>query len=433
MIDSITLENFRCFLERQSARLAPLTLLVGENSTGKTSFLAAINAVARFANEPGSNFEFKSGPFDLGTFYEIAHHRGGRGGRATSFKLGASGKAKSTGQNWHLEAEFGQSQSNPAIKKLDTAVGSSSVVWESKEKGVEVHTQTPKGCWKIERGAKENERSIIRSHDVVFRSFRKDFVPQNDSLTMSDEDFSELYSMSWILARMIGGLPVALAPVRSRPQRTYDPGRTDLNHAGEDIPAELAELALHNPAKWQELKKKMEEFGHSSGMFDEIRVRQYGKRGNEPFQIQVRKHGGNLKGPWRNLIDVGYGVSQILPLLAVFFEASKPSLFLLQQPEVHLHPSAQAALGSTLCQIAGRQTQAIVETHSDFLADRIRTVVRDKHSSLKPKDVSILFFERRHLAVCIHSLEIDEQGNVMNAPSGYRQFFMDELKNTLGI
>ena len=83
----IWLENYRCFREKQEARLAPLTLLVGDNSTGKTSFLAMIRAlwdVAYRHRVPN----FKEEPYDLGSFDEIAHFRGGRGGRATSFSSG---------------------------------------------------------------------------------------------------------------------------------------------------------------------------------------------------------------------------------------------------------------------------------------------------------------------------------------------------------
>ena len=84
-ITNVKLKNFRCFREEQTARLAPLTLLVGENSTGKTSFLAMI----RILYDVALNWripDFKEDPYDLGSFDEIAHHRGARGGRARSFE-----------------------------------------------------------------------------------------------------------------------------------------------------------------------------------------------------------------------------------------------------------------------------------------------------------------------------------------------------------
>ena len=106
-------------------------------------------------------------------------------------------------------------------------------------------------------------------------------------------------------------------------------------------------------------------------------------------------------------------------------------MFLLQQPEVHLHPRAQAALGSLFCRIAGWDRQLVIETHSDHMIDRVRMDVRDRAGSLTPEDVSILYFERGRLDVRIHSLGIDGEGNITDAPPSYRQFFMDEVSRSL--
>ena len=79
-MDSITLSKFRCFRDKQTARLAPLTLLVGENSTVKTSLMAPIRVlwdVAYWYRIP----DFKADPFDLGSFDEVAHYRVKRSGR----------------------------------------------------------------------------------------------------------------------------------------------------------------------------------------------------------------------------------------------------------------------------------------------------------------------------------------------------------------
>ena len=147
----------------------------------------------------------------------------------------------------------------------------------------------------------------------------------------------------------------------------------------------------------------------------------------------VRKYGKRTKGPMRNLIDVGYGVSMVLPVITELFRGSDTPMFLLQQPEVHLHPSAQAALGSLFCKVATRNRQLVVETHSDHLLDRVRMDVRDGRSDLKPQDVSILFFERGDLDVRIHSLRLDAEGNVLGAPASYRRFFMEETRRSLRL
>ena len=195
----------------------------------------------------------------------------------------------------------------------------------------------------------------------------------------------------------------------------------------------LADLHYRDRSEWEPLKAALERFGQAAGLFDEVSIKQLGRRESEPFQIQIRRYGGGLKGPRRNLIDVGYGVSQVLPVIFELLRKEGSHLLLLQQPEVHLHPSAQAELGSLFCRSAKEYRQLVVETHSDHLLDRVRMDIRDGRTTLQPDDVSILFFERDRLAVRIHSLRVDAEGNVLDAPDSYRQFFMDETQRSLGL
>ena len=255
---------------------------------------------------------------------------------------------------------------------------------------------------------------------------------------MIEGDVEQLYELAASFERRLSRRrnskpPFAGAPVRSTPKRTYDPARPFQDPSGEYIPTLLVNISRRDQQEWERLKGALEEFGKGSGLFDEISIELLGKTEGSPFQLHVRKSGGKLKGRKRNLIDVGYGVSQALPILTELMRKDQPSMFLLQQPEVHLHPSAQAALGSLFCEITSWERQLIVETHSDHLLDRVRMDVRDRKTDLKPDDVSILYFEPEGLDVKIHSLTLDENGNVMNAPPGYRQFFMEEMSRSIGF
>ena len=180
-------------------------------------------------------------------------------------------------------------------------------------------------------------------------------------------------------------------------------------------------------------KTDLRSLGGPAGLFDEIYIKPLGKKDSGGFQVQVRKFGRRLKGPGHNLIDVGYGVSQALPVVTELLRSDDPDMFLLQQPEVHLHPSAQAAMGSLFCQLATPNRQLIVETHSDHLMNRILADVRDGVSGLKAEDISILFFERRELDIVIHSLQLDKEGNVRHAPDTYRRFFLEETARLLEL
>jgi len=171
----------------------------------------------------------------------------------------------------------------------------------------------------------------------------------------------------------------------------------------------------------------LREFGSKSGLFDEIEIVNKGKKDSDPFQVGV-KSGGRMF----NLIDVGYGVSQALPILVETLQrASQFETFLIQQPEVHLHPKAQAELGSFFANQTDPKRRFVIETHSDYLVDRIRMEVRRR--LLEPEDVSLLYFERGKSGTTIHNLELDRNGTITNPPPGFRQFFLKEELDLLGV
>ena len=453
-MDEIRLKDYRCFREEQTARLAPLTLLVGENSTGKTSFLAIIRALWEFANDYKTP-DFKEEPYDLGSFDEIAHFRGGRGGRAENFVAGFSTtrsnlqKGTSKPLSQEFDVTFSKDGAVPVPVERRFAFGDTRIEDRFEEDIEENHiyilrVETPRGSW--ERKVSRGIRFLLQDHvapphfhfssSSIYRDNQEgdpEFEPLDGSPAFSSEDYEILREFPWLDLSSSGVPPFASAPVRSKPSRTYDPSRPTRDPEGDYVPMYLADVFTRRKREWTELKKRLQEFGKAAGLFDEISIKRLGQRDSEPFQIQIRKSGSKLKGPLRNLIDVGYGVSQALLVITELLRPDAPPLFLLQQPEVHLHPSAQAALGGMFCQIASRERQIIVETHSDHLLDRVRMDVRDGFGELKPEDVSILFFERDDLDVRIHSLEIDGEGNVLNAPDSYRKFFMEETTRSLGL
>ena len=447
-MDKIALKNFRCFGARQVARLAPLTLLVGENSTGKTSFLALIRALWEAAiGERAPNF--REDPYDLGSFRQIAHDRGARGGRAESFKAGfgdgpftyALEFAERNAAAYPVRRQFAMREVHQVEISNPTSAQSSMTIHIGSKKWVYALKNRP-----ILSEVMLTPTALLMS-DVMQSS---EHVALVEGTEPEGEDYELMkkhaaFAMDTLLRfgtrRVFAG-----APVRAKPLRTYDPSRLDRDPEGKDVPSYLTDLFRSNPPAWRSLKKKIEEFGKNAGLFNEIRVNSFGDIGGSPFQVQFRKYNKGPKGPWRNFVDLGYGVSQALPIVVELFREDMPYISLFPQPEVHLHPSAQAALGSLFSSIAGERIasdgqgndeppkrQLIVETHSDYIIDRVRMDVRDKKTSLKPEDVSILYFERVGSDVTIHSLRIDEQGNVLGAPPSYGQFFLEETNRSIGI
>src|SRR5262249_48616531 len=139
----------------------------------------------------------------------------------------------------------------------------------------------------------------------------------------------EMYRELTRLLRWTSNPVLALAPVRTRPRRTYDEFSEEFNPEGDHVPVLLARI-------WQEeteagraaIVEALNEFGESSALYRRITVRHLGRRPTDPFQILV-----TTAGPPVNIPDVGYGVSQALPVVVQSFLAAKHGWLLLQQPE----------------------------------------------------------------------------------------------------
>ena len=453
-MDEVWVENFRCFREEQRARLAPLTLLVGENSTGKTSFMAMIRALTD-ASWSWEMPDFKESPYDLGSFDEIVTNQGRRSDPWPEFCGGfyidetKNQEEKDVHGSYSFTIDFGRQGSVPIPVRRVVQLGSLRV--EEILPPDEQHfltVGTSRGTWKVSvprefhsvrilgtRGRAIMPLAFVLAHTMMSEQGRpqENIEPIGDSPPIELGDIEDLQRAAYYQPHS-GVYPRAhaSAPIRSQPKRTYEPTRVSSDPEGQFVPMYLANLHLQDKAAWETLKGRLETFGRAGGLFDDISIRFVNKPDVDPFQVQIRKGNGRKRGQWRNLVDVGYGVSQVLPVITEMVRPDAASMFLLQQPEVHLHPTAQAALGTLFCQVAASSgPQLIVETHSDYIIDRVRMEIRDGVSGLRPEDVSILYFERRDLDVRIHSINIDKEGNIIGAPEGYRQFFTDELERSL--
>ena len=463
-MDRISLSNFRCFGTEQTARLAPITLLIGENSTGKTSLMAMVRALwdVVYANRVPN---FKEAPFDLGSFDEIVHNAGGSQERAGSFEASLSVDARTNEgikEPFMASVVFGEEAAVPVPVTRCISRGPCSVSQSFDEDSIQSFVvDTRRGTWRIQEKFDEDDHlhpdrteDEIRPIDHAYWFLRNYMEREHSYVTVrriknsprpAKSDVRQVHNLvhgpdSFYFTRRDRAYrsmrPYAGAPTRSRPRRTYDPTPVKPDVEGGTVPTHLASLAFHAPSAWEDLKVKLETFGRSSGLFDEIKVRQLGDTASDPFQVHVRKSGDGHEDKFRNLAEMGYGVSQVLPVITELLRDGGARTMLLQQPEVHLHPSAAAALGTLLCEVAADRESTrrlLVETHSDFIIDRVRIAVRDGVAGLGPDDVSILYFERSGPEVQIHTLSVDDDGNLLDSPPGYRQFFLDETARFLGV
>jgi hypothetical protein len=218
-----------------------------------------------------------------------------------------------------------------------------------------------------------------------------------------------------------------LAAIRAKPRRSYDHVVGPYSAEGDHIPWRLRGLSERS-----KLREWLRDYGQRSGLYDDIEARKFGKDLDAPFEIRVR-----FGEQTPNVTNVGYGVSQVLPVVTSVLQPNRPGdWFALQQPEVHLHPRAQAALGDVFYDmaLAPNDKRFLIETHSDYMVDRFRTRMRKAagKGETSPR-AQVLFFERIEGENVVHRLPLTPDGDYPEEqPEAFRAFFLEEELRNLG-
>ena len=425
-MERLFLEDFRCFDGKRDVRLAPITVLIGENSTGKSTVLASIRAAWDVAAGLGTP-DFNEEPFDLGSFEHIANFAAKRTRRSDSFGIGATYFV--VDKEITVQATFLDEDSQPVLRSWTAGWDSHHVDVDMREADSGRLSLRLDGC---EALAGDLDRSslfrapfpipYLISWQIESLNEEENGTARLDKTTVS-QVCESLQSLSYLVVPR----PSAFAPIRSQPERTYEPSVALEDSFGGHVPLALRQVLKSKSDDDRAVKKALVSFGKASGLFTDLKVRNLGTAA-DPFQLNVHN-----AGPDRNLIDVGYGVSQILPVMFDTIRGVPGQTFLFQQPEVHLHPKAQAEFATSIAGLVPeRHLQAIIETHSDFILDRLRIEARSGEK-ISPQDVAILYFERKGTSVKIHEIGLDDQANLTNVPSGFRDFFLAEQRQLLGL
>lgn len=131
-----------------------------------------------------------------------------------------------------------------------------------------------------------------------------------------------------------------------------------------------------------------------------------------------------------NIADVGFGVSQTLPVLVALIAAEPNQLVYIEQPEIHLHPRAQVAMAQILANAAKRGVQVVVETHSSFLLKGIQTLVAE--GSLSPDIVKLHWFRRSEDGITeVRSADLDKAGAFGDWPEDFADIELESEKRYL--
>ncbi|MEQ1742395.1 MAG: DUF3696 domain-containing protein [Candidatus Nitrotoga sp.] len=441
MLTELHLKNFKAWKSTGSIRLAPLTVIFGANSAGKSSLGHLLLALKQTAMSTDRKRAMHLGDtstlIDLGTFADCLHghdltnsldfglgwalpkplevrdplqpssrFQGDRLGLDVSLVAGKSGQPEVTSLQYGL--------SNPDSVVLDVEyLRGENRKFALKSKRYKF-VKTVGRNWPLEEPEKFYRVSDVSMARFQNAGFLTDFALATETM---------LSSLSY------------LGPLRKHPQRTYQwSGDTPegVGQMGENAIAAI--LAAQNEGRTLNRgpKKSLQTFAEfvaswlkDLGVIHSFVVKPVAE-GRKEYEVLVRTH---AKAPEVKITDVGFGVSQVLPVLVQAFYCPPNSTIWMEQPEIHLHPQVQAELADVFISAIrsredgkARNVQLIVESHSEHLLSRL--LRRIAEGEITPDDIAIYFCKRVGGATELEPLEVNLLGDIENWPEN---FFGDEM------
>lgn len=412
MFSRLRLVNFKAWSDTGDVDLRPITMILGTNSSGKSSLIQSLLLLKQTARSPDRTVHLNFGGdevndlFNFGAFDDVINQQA-TVPRQFSIDFDFDNKAEGRVTKGTFSCTYGQTSSGSvAIQALSLTTGERQFRAVRREKGA---------------------FSIIVDDETTPRVKGRNYVPERsiafsaDAIAALDKDGQLVEDLSLAIRRELEKI-IYLGPLRRKPERDYPWNKTKPGDVGSDgrgaIDALLASALLRGDeqnyvvdgvSKWL---KKM-------GVADRIEVRQQGR--SSRYELIVHRDGAAC-----NIRDVGIGISQVLPVLVVSYFAPKGSTLIFEEPEIHLHPLAQSSLADLFADVSReRGVQFIVETHSEHLFRRMQTLMaKQKVSS---SDAAMYFVERNGKKTDLRALDLDEFGRVRNWPVG---FFGDAIGET---
>ncbi len=436
----VYMDNFRGFTDT----LVPLhdvSFLVGENSTGKSSFLKLIELLSRqqFFIAPAEELQRET---DLGQYANIVS---ASSTDKSYFRVGWV--QTSTATTDRRRAEF----TIITFTSRDGMPVATGCIHYRSGLGIALSYKTK---W-VHHCILEGPEELADEEEALdlFGRVGRPAVPSDPGWSAwrtSPPIRRELppymalaMASGWRLGRARGGSRVSysfahprynrsvtrLAPIRTRPQRFYSGAPGDFNPEGMHVPHMLRNTLKGRSSR--RFTEKLATFGQASGLFEAIVAHTFGPAFHGPFELLVKFADIRV-----NIGDVGYGVSQVLPLIVEFLGGSRDGLYAVEQPEVHLHPRAQAALGDLIFGLSKeRGHHFVLETHSDYIIDRFRLAMRrDTDGDGDPLNAQVLFFQRMDGRNVLTQIPISADGQYgREQPKEFREFFIREATDLLEL
>jgi len=445
MLKRLRIRNFKCWQDTGDVKLAPLTLLFGTNSSGKSSigqFMMMLKQTAEKGDRKSAFYlgsSSKDSYVQLGSYKDVAYHHDLKNDIEFSYDWDLDEVMRTVDfhsekeYRWnsiafHANVAFKEKSSIPFVRQLKYELAGGACPFS-----VSLIRQ-PKGDYKLEsEGYKfiRNTGRVWNSNNTVR------FYGFPDELNTYYQNSQFVQTLNFQQESFFRNI-YYLGPMRMRPERVYSWSGNEpdgVGDAGEQtISAMLAAKERSLNLKKKQRNKSFGEVIASSlkklGLIDEFVVEPLSRDNNREFEVKVKTRNSP---DWVNLPDVGFGISQVLPVLVACFYAPPGSILLIEEPEIHLHPLAQSRLADVFIDVLNaredgklRSVQLIIETHSEHLLRRLQRRIAEEE--LSNTQAVAYFVDTNCSPFRLKQLDVDMFGNILNWP---KDFFGNETEDIM--
>lgn len=473
MLTTFRVQNFKCWKDTGEIKLAPLTAFFGGNSSGKSSILQMLLILAQTTGLRDQSLVLNLGRsqddwVQAGTFrsllhagppsplyqYRIVQPRENR--ITVSISWTPSSKLKKS-----LYALVHYTENVDQNSELDIDEVHFDAIIESDIPNIDagiaepvngIHLNSFKYSFKEMKTGKKYgvgmQRQFKQPYTLIDEGLNLQSIQNTAQLPLPVQfyGFPDRMSAFYTRGRQLYDLEeefddqfdriVYLGPLRAEPAMAYqvpEAGtvQSDVGKRGEFFVAAIVhsrpkrtsrDLAKEN--RTLSVEEQIASWLIMMGLVRSFQIEEIGSGSNQ-FQVRVQV---TANSPSILLPNVGFGVSQVLPVLTLLATAPENSIVIMEQPEMHLHPKAQSDLADVLIDaIKNRRIQIILESHSEHLLTRLQRRMSEYELSEEGMDsnmASLYFCSKGENGSYLTSLNLDEYGNISNWPD---DFFGNEL------
>ncbi len=437
------LENFKAWRASGKLRLAPITVLFGTNSAGKTSIPQLLLLLKQTAESSDRQRALHFGDHrtlvDLGDMLSIVHGHDRR--RVLRFELDwtlqhpleikdayNSVRHKTSDLRFYATIRGEGEHPQPRVRRMGYEFQSA----DGEPVRIGLKEAEKKGKYTLETSGYDPVRRQMRAWKLPTPGH---FFGFPDEAVAYYQNTGFVNDLRLEMSRLLESIHY-VGPLREHPHRLYQwSGETPIHVGSRGERAVEAILAagdrrfnLGGRKRYKTLDIVVAERLQKMGLIHEFRVVPVA-RGRKEYEVRVRTKEGASEVL---LTDVGFGVSQVLPVIVECFYVPRRSIVIFEQPEIHLHPRVQAELADVFIDAiraredgVPRDVQFIIESHSEHFLRRLQRRIAEE--SLNPEDAALYFVDQQAGEASIHTLEVDKYGRIDNWPDG---FFGDALGET---